>query len=71
MRSTEWLGRPGRTPAGRALRRSAATGRRGPGPGHRPDLILADEPTGNLDSRRPRDVLGLMDELHDAGGPWS
>jgi putative ABC transport system ATP-binding protein len=32
-----------------------------------PDLILADEPTGNLDSSSAADVLGLLDELH-AGG---
>ncbi|KRA29396.1 MULTISPECIES: ABC transporter ATP-binding protein [unclassified Nocardioides] len=32
-----------------------------------PDLLLADEPTGNLDSASSRDVLGLFDELHDAG----
>ena len=32
-----------------------------------PDLILADEPTGNLDSKSARDVMGLMDELHQSG----
>ncbi len=32
-----------------------------------PTIILADEPTGNLDSRSTADVLGLLDELHDSG----
>ena len=32
-----------------------------------PTMILADEPTGNLDSVSTSDVLGLFDELHDAG----
>jgi len=32
-----------------------------------PALILADEPTGNLDSVSARDVLGLLDELHRSG----
>jgi len=32
-----------------------------------PALILADEPTGNLDSTATADVLALFDELHESG----
>ncbi len=32
-----------------------------------PSMILADEPTGNLDSVASADVLSLFRELHDAG----
>jgi putative ABC transport system ATP-binding protein len=32
-----------------------------------PSLILADEPTGNLDSAATSDVLTLFDDLHRAG----
>ncbi len=32
-----------------------------------PALILADEPTGNLDSTATADALGLFDELHEQG----
>jgi putative ABC transport system ATP-binding protein len=33
----------------------------------RPPLILADEPTGNLDSRSGADVMGVFRELHASG----
>lgn len=32
-----------------------------------PSVILADEPTGALDSRTGREVLGILHDLHDAG----
>jgi putative ABC transport system ATP-binding protein len=32
-----------------------------------PDLVLADEPTGNLDSTASAEVLALFDELHRQG----
>ncbi len=33
----------------------------------RPKLILADEPTGNLDSTHGEEVMGLLGELHENG----
>ncbi|MFQ6604466.1 MAG: ABC transporter ATP-binding protein [Fidelibacterota bacterium] len=33
----------------------------------KPDIILADEPTGNLDSKSGEDIMKLFDALHEAG----
>ncbi len=32
-----------------------------------PSIILADEPTGNLDTKTSYDIMGLFQELHDRG----
>ncbi|MDP3451827.1 MAG: ATP-binding cassette domain-containing protein, partial [Bacteroidales bacterium] len=32
-----------------------------------PSIILADEPTGNLDSKTSRDIMNLFSEIHKKG----
>ena len=34
---------------------------------NKPSIILADEPTGNLDSKTSIDIMGLLDEIHRKG----
>jgi putative ABC transport system ATP-binding protein len=34
---------------------------------NRPSLVLADEPTGNLDSKTGDEIMGVLDEIHRRG----
>ena len=34
---------------------------------NRPRLILADEPTGNLDTKTSHEIMALFDEIHKQG----
>jgi len=32
-----------------------------------PSIILADEPTGNLDTKTSIEIMGLIEDIHDKG----
>ena len=44
---------------------TSTTGRRCSAMIHHPQLLLADEPTGNLDTKSSKDVMGLLQQLNE------
>ncbi|MGB1004457.1 MAG: macrolide ABC transporter ATP-binding protein, partial [Salibacteraceae bacterium] len=34
---------------------------------NKPSIILADEPTGNLDTKTSHEIMGLFNEIHEKG----
>ena len=34
---------------------------------NKPSIILADEPTGNLDSKTSIEIMGILEEIHNQG----
>ena len=62
--SSGWGSPPGRQPGHHALRRAGAAGGHRPILAMEPKIVLADEPTGNLDTQTADEVFSLLREVN-------
>ena len=65
---TRRSGRPDESPSQPVVGRTAAARGHCPALVNEPSILMGDEPTGNLDTRTSRELIGLMRRLNEENG---